>query len=641
MVVGRRMQRRLVLAGLAAVLAVPALAVGSASAAVLFSCATVDGSATLVPGFVHDRNYAPRANPSLSSHANALAGPEDIRLASTTDAGVKGSSNSSNASISADGTKVAFASSAVNLDPADTDSVYDVFVKDVATGDLALVSTSDTGVKGNGDSSVASISADGTKVAFSSSATNLDPADHDTVHDIYVKDLSTGDLVLASASTVGVKGAGNSDEPSLSGDGSEVTFSSLAANIDPADSDSVSDVYVKDLSTGALALASTSDVGVKGNGNSQRPVLSTDGAKIGFESFAGNLDPADTDTTSDVYVKDLSTGDLRLVSTSDAGAKGNSYSQGPALSADGAKVGFMSSATNLDAADADSLFDVYVKDLGTGELTLASTSDNGVKGNDNSLVPALSADGTRVAFWTYADNFDPREIDYPVDLSDMYVKNLATGDLTLASASDKGVKGNSSSYSGSSGLSADGAVIAFYSEARNLDPLDTDTLDDVYVKHLPSVPTSIGISGCSNGQSGTVSLFDVTGLSNRPLGCPTSLGGAAGNDYPDQTPLMLGSNPSLRIDWATGPDSFGVAKLKMGTTGTQWRAVLVIQSSTGHDTPATNQYLPASFSGSIKTKLKGRIDWAALDSFDCTSNTVDPISWLDLTNNGSFIVKNA
>jgi hypothetical protein len=119
-----------------------------------------------------------------------------------------------------------------------------------------------------------------------------------------------------------------------------------------------------------------------------------------------------------------------------------------------------------------------------------------------------------------------------------------------------------------------------------------------------------------------------------------SLGGAAGNDYPDQTPVLLGANPSLRIDWASGPDSFGVAKLKMGTTGTQWRAVLAIQASPGHDTPATNQYLPASGSGFTKTKLKGRIDWSALDSFNCTSGTADPLSWLDLVNNGSFIVKN-
>jgi hypothetical protein len=161
------------------------------------------------------------------------------------------------------------------------------------------------------------------------------------------------------------------------------------------------------------------------------------------------------------------------------------------------------------------------------------------------------------------------------------------------------------------------------------------------VKQLPSVPTSTAIGDCSNGQSSTASVVDLRSYGARPLGCPVSLGGAPGNDYPDQTPVLLGANPSLRIDWSTGPDSFGVAKLKMGTTGTQWRAVLAIQTSPGHDTPATNQYLPASGSGFTKTTLKGRIDWSGLDSFDCTSGTADPLSWLDLVNNGGFIVKNA
>ena len=83
----------------------------------------------------------------------------------------------SNLSLSADGTKVAFQSIATNLDPADTDADYDVYVKDLTTGDLTLASTSDAGVKGNSSSFAASLSAVGTKVAFLSVATNLDPAD--------------------------------------------------------------------------------------------------------------------------------------------------------------------------------------------------------------------------------------------------------------------------------------------------------------------------------------------------------------------------------------------------------------------------------------------------------------------------------
>ena len=115
------------------------------------------------------------------------------------------------------------------------------------------------------------------------------------------------------------------------------------------------------------------------------------------------------------------TGDLTLASTSDAGVKGNDSSLQPSLSADGTRVAFFSSTTNLDPADTDGLSDVYVKDLTTGDLTLASTSDAEVKGNDSSFQPSLSTDGTKVAFASGAANLDPADADFG---RDVYVKEL-------------------------------------------------------------------------------------------------------------------------------------------------------------------------------------------------------------------------
>ena len=57
-------------------------------------------------------------------------------------------------------------------------------MKDLLTGDITVASTSDAGVNANSDSFGASLSADGTTVAFDSAATNLDPADTDTNVDI-------------------------------------------------------------------------------------------------------------------------------------------------------------------------------------------------------------------------------------------------------------------------------------------------------------------------------------------------------------------------------------------------------------------------------------------------------------------------
>jgi uncharacterized repeat protein (TIGR01451 family) len=418
----------------------------------------------------------------------ALAAPGDITLASTSDSGEKGNSNSDVNSVSGDGTAVAFESYATNLDPADSDTTLDVYVKSLATGEIVLASTSDAGVKGNGVSIDPSLSGDGTDVAFWSLATNLDPADPDTTFDVYVKDVTTGDIVLASTSDAGTKGNAQSTGPSLSGDGTTVAFYSSANNLDPADTDSLLDIYLKDVTTGDIMLASTSDTGVKSNGGSYDPSLSDDGTAVSFYSYATNLDPADTDASIDVYVKDLTTGDIALASTSDAGTNANNTAFWPSLSEDGKEVAFYSSATNLDAGDTDTIFDIYVKDLTTGDIVLASASDAGVKGNGASFQPSLSDDGSRVSFHSEATNLDPDDLDTEYDV---YLKDLSTGDIILASTSNAGVKGHSSSYR--SFLSADGTKVGFSSDSSNLDPADTDTILDAYLKEVtPPVPPPDG-----------------------------------------------------------------------------------------------------------------------------------------------------
>ncbi|MBA3552967.1 MAG: PD40 domain-containing protein, partial [Actinobacteria bacterium] len=220
-----------------------------------------------------------------------------------------------------------------------------------------------------------------------------------------------GDLVLISASKASGKGNGTSENPAMPADASMVAFKSNATNLDPNDTDPESDEYVKDLESGALTLISTSDQGIKSNGYCANPVFSADGRYVAFRSGATNLDPLDPDTTFDIYVKNLATGDIYLASTSSPDpetgevVKGNTSSFNPYLSAAGTRIAFRSYSTNLHPEDTDFLSDVYVKDLNTGETRLASTSDgkgpnDGVKGNGPSGNPALSADGTKVAFYS-------------------------------------------------------------------------------------------------------------------------------------------------------------------------------------------------------------------------------------------------
>jgi len=392
-----------------------------------------------------------------------------------------------------------------------------VFVKDLVSGNVSLASVSEAGVNANGFSLVANLSSNGRRVSFHSSANNLDPADVDTAFDVYVKDVSTGEVWLASTSDAGVASNGSSLIATIAASGSRVAFQSNATNLDPADSDAGLDIYVKELSTGDLVLASSSDSGARGNAISIEPSLSSSGARVAFSSQANNLDPGDTDTITDIYVKNVTTGDIRLVSTSDSGVKGNGSSSGAALSNDGKRVAFSSFSTNLDPADTDTDADVYVKDLATGDIALASTTADGLKGDFSSHSPALSGQGRRVAFESAATNFDPADTDV---LSDVYVGQptictvvgTALQDVLIGTAGNDvlcGRGGDDSLF----GLQGDD-VLAGESGADSFEGgpgVDVLSYDSSPAGVEVSLTTGVGVGGDAGGDT----VIDVEGLAVR------------------------------------------------------------------------------------------------------------------------------
>lgn len=176
--------------------------------------------------------------------------------------GGEANSDSGNPSLSADGGRVAFASLASSLtalDPTgesvpkplfsvlnvgDTNFAADVFVHDLLTGTTKLVSVSNAGVQGSGDSSEPSLSGDGRLVAFTSSAPNLVPGDRNDLPEIFLHDLMTGQTTQASAGSADRQGNGVSAQPEISADGTRVAFTSEASNLVPDDRNRDSDVFV-------------------------------------------------------------------------------------------------------------------------------------------------------------------------------------------------------------------------------------------------------------------------------------------------------------------------------------------------------------------------------------------------------------
>lgn len=114
------------------------------------------------------------------------AGTPSTNRVSVDSAGVQADEDSRSSAISANGRFVAFASSASNLVPGDTNNSSDVFVHDRETQATTRVSVDSAGRQADYYSYAPSISADGRFVAFSSIATNLVPGDTNGRFDIFV-----------------------------------------------------------------------------------------------------------------------------------------------------------------------------------------------------------------------------------------------------------------------------------------------------------------------------------------------------------------------------------------------------------------------------------------------------------------------
>lgn len=339
-----------------------------------------------------------------------LNGPAEVIRVSVSTTGLQSNGIDEDPCMTGNNNYVFFCSLTNNFFPNDTNKSWDVFRHNVATGATELVSVGAAGEIGNGHSQNIfrpCTSADGNLIAFQSLASNFVPGGGDTngAFDIFVKNMTTGSLQRVSTTATGAQANGQSIEATMSQDGRYVAFESDATNLVAGDTNGTRDVFVKDLLTGKIVCASTTTSGVLGNGFSHYPVLSPNGRFVGFESDATNFATGDTNGLRDVFVKDLVTGEMTLLT--------KSYLGGPALGGvslkfvcneDGRIVAIHSRATNLVPGDTNGKQDLFVIDRLTGEVMLISRNAAGVQANGDNWRPTISADGHRISFESAATN---------------------------------------------------------------------------------------------------------------------------------------------------------------------------------------------------------------------------------------------
>jgi Tol biopolymer transport system component len=413
---------------------------------------------------------------ALLSLSAAGAGPGATTRVSVASGSEQANGRSFVPTLSADGRYAAFYSDASNLVSGDTNGARDVFVRDVQTGETTRVSVSGSGAEANGDSFAPAISDDGRYVAFASAASNLVDGDTNDANDVFVRDRQANTTTRVSLGLDGAQANGGSDQPSLSGDGHLVAFTSAATNIVAGDANGNRDAFVYDRQTGAAVNISVDSTGAQADLDSFTPELSANGRFVAFTSFADNLITTDTNEGSDVFVRDLQANTTERVSEYTGHYEGEGDALRPSISADGRYVAFDSDDWNLVWGDTNDDFDVFVNDRETTVTTRVSVDDSGTQSNSGSNRPSISADGRYVAYYSEASNLVPGDTN---GSTDVFVYDRRSGATKRVSVGNGGAEANGDSLRPA--LSDNGKLAVFESDATNLVAGDSNGFTDVFV----------------------------------------------------------------------------------------------------------------------------------------------------------------
>jgi Tol biopolymer transport system component len=319
---------------------------------------------------------------------------------------------------------------------------------------------------------------------------------------------SAAEQVIERASVAGapVPHRDGSTDASLSQDGRYVAFVRVGPQSGGNNRGTGgNDVYRHDRLTGETVLVSVTTSGTGGGG--RQPSISEDGNRIAFTSASPDLVAGDSNGMSDVFVRDVAAGTTTRVSLAHDGAQSPASSDEPALSGDGTTVAFTSPSA-LTADDTNGTEDVFVRVLASGLTERVSVLAGGAQGGraDDSGSPALSRDGRHVAFRSE----ESLTADDTNAVADAYHRDRGTGTTTrasrLPSSSPYGVDLELA-------LSGDGTAVAFATHDGSLTTGDTNDVATCSSHRLGGTTTraSLGSTASSSLGQQRAPALDETG----------------------------------------------------------------------------------------------------------------------------------
>jgi Tol biopolymer transport system component len=432
--------------------------------------------------------------------------------------------------VSSDGRFVAFATDSDWAIEDDANGAIDLFVRDRETGSTDGIGRNEYGqlVGAYGGT----ISDDGRYVAFVA-ADGILSDDANGYADVFLRDRQTDTTILLTRGAEG-PADGQSGVPQISGDGRFVTYESQASNLVAGDGNGASDVFVYDVAAGGTRLVSAGRSGGSAAGWSNEPSISATGRYIAFHSGAWNLHAKLNTFGIQVFVRDLKTNTVEVVSVDSGGAPGNyGASFGASISADGSQVAFASLSSTLDPADGNGEVDVFVHNRDEGTTRLVSlprgAAQTGEQSNGRSDEPQLSGDGSVVSFRSDATNLVPDDVN---EASDAFAVKLATGSIVRLSSAADGSGGDG--WTQRPLLSGNAGLAIFSSNASNLagdGQSGTFVVEPLAFGEPPTINTPDGLTIEATSGYGTPLDYDVSATDPEDGEVPVSCTPGQGGEY--------------------------------------------------------------------------------------------------------------